>query len=276
MAVFLKLIFAFAVLYAVLVFGAWYLQRHLMYHPDTLRSDPSVFGLGNIKEIKLETPDGETVVCWWGKASPGKPTLLYFHGNAGTLSTRSERIRNYHQRGYGMLMMTYRGFGGSTGQPSERANVRDAKLAYDWLIRQGVTADQIVVYGESLGSGVAVQLAAAKPLAGVILDAPYTSMVDVAVLHYPYLPARWFLIDRYVSRNFIGKINAPLLIVHGDQDAIIPVVMGNEMFRLAKEPKELAVIAGAGHADHYMFGSYDKIFNWLDRLDERRSSRAAE
>lgn len=276
MPVALKLILFAGGLYALLVFGAWLIQRQLMYHPDTVRTSPRVFGLTNVDEIIFETPDGARILSWWSRAKSSLPTLLYFHGNAGTLATRGERIRQYQAQGFGIFMMTYRGYGGSTGRPSERANVRDAKQAYDYLIKNGVTPDSIVLYGESLGSGVAVQVAAAKDVAGVILDAPYTSMVDVAAVHYPYLPARWFLIDRYQTVKFIRRVNAPLLIVHGEDDAIIPVAMGQQLFDIADEPKAIATFPGAGHADHYMFGSYAKIFDWLRRLPRTRAVRAAE
>nr|MCH9765928.1 alpha/beta hydrolase [Alphaproteobacteria bacterium] len=211
---------------------------------------------------------------------PGKPTILYFHGNAGSLVTRGERVRKYQERGYGMFMMTYRGFGGSTGQASERANVADAKQAYDLLISNGVKATDIVLYGESLGSGIATQVAAAKQVAGLILDAPYTTMVEVAELHYPYLPARWFMTDRYQSTKYIARINAPLLIIHGEDDVVIPVSMGRALYQAAQEPKEIAIFRGAGHADHHAFGSYQKIWQWLQALPAaaKRASavRAAE
>lgn len=276
MAIFVKIIVALSVMYAGLLVGAWFLQRQLIYYPDPVRTPPETFGLSNVEEVSLPTLDGETIISWWSKAKPGQPTLLYFHGNAGTLATRSERVRKYQNTGTGIFMMTYRGYGGSTGKPSERANVRDAKQAYDFLISQGVPATKIVVYGESLGTGVATQVAAAKDVAGVILDAPYTSMVDVAEVHYPYLPARWLLIDRYNTRKYIDRINAPLLIVHGEDDAIVPVAMGREVYELARQPKEIATYAGAGHADHYMFGSYEKIWHWLERLPSRAIEKAAE
>lgn len=270
-----KVAVAGAILYATLVLGAWLLQRQLMYHPDTVRVDPGVFGLTDIEEIVLKTPDQNEVLAWWGQPNPGKPTLLYFHGNAGSLVTRGERLKAYHDAGYGIFMMTYRGYSGSTGKPSERANVADAKLAYDWLIGKGVSANDIVIYGESLGTGVATQVAAAKPVGGVILDAPYTTMVDVAEIHYPYLPARWFMTDRYSSRRYIGLINAPLLIVHGAQDGVIPATMGRQLFEMAKQPKQFALIEGAGHNDHWSYGSQHRIFAWLAALTKEAGRTAA-
>ena len=276
MSVVLKIALTLGVLYACLLLGAWLLQRQLMYFPDTVRTAPELFGLDGVEEVTFKTTGGETIVSWWTKAQPGKPTLLYFHGNAGTLATRGERVRKYQDKGYGLFMMTYRGFGGSTGRPSERANVRDAKQAYDVLMSNGVSAGDIVLYGESLGSGVATQVAADKDCAGVILDAPYTTMTDVAALHYPYLPARLLMTDRYRTKAYIARINAPLLIVHGEEDEVIPVAMGRALFEMAKEPKQIATFEGAGHADHYVFGSYDVIWQWLERLPNARRVKAAE
>ena len=145
----------------------------------------------------LKTPDGARLVAWYGKAKPGQPTLLYFHGNAGSLAVRAERIRRFMDEGWGVYMMTYRGYGGSTGSPSETANVADARLAYGALVQEGVDPASIILYGESLGTGVAVRLATERPAGGLILDAPYTSIVEVAAQAYPFLPVRYFLKDRY-------------------------------------------------------------------------------
>lgn len=242
------------------------LQRHLMYFPDTTYFTPAEAGLSGVAERVLETPDGERVIAWYGKAKPGQPTILYFHGNAGSLETRTERIRKYMARGLGVFMMTYRGFGGSSGRPSEAANVADAMLAYTTLTGSGVDPADIIIYGESLGTGVAVQVASEKRAAGLVLDAPYTSMVDLAALHHPLIPGRWFMTDRYETRQHIGKITAPLLVLHGEKDRIVPIEMGREIFTRAPEPKTLETFPDAGHDDHYKFGSYDALYAWIAAL----------
>ncbi len=252
----------YALIGAAMFFG----QRKLMYHPESARTEPAAVGLNQVSERILETPDGEKVIAWYGKAQPGQPTLLYFHGNAGSLASRSERIAKYLGRGRGMFMMTYRGYAGSSGSPSEAANVADAKLAYDALLKEGVKPDDIIIYGESIGSGVAVQVAAEKKAAGLILDAPYTAMVDLASGQYPWLPVRLMLLDRYESKSFIGAVKCPLLIIHGEKDEIIPIAMGRAMLELASEPKTIVTFPEAGHADHYMFGSYEAINAWIDKV----------
>jgi len=249
----------------VLVVVAWSQQRILMYVPDPTRVDPKLAGLPEVTEITLETPDGAKLIAWYGPAQPGQPTLLYFHGNAGNLASRAGRVGEYMAKGRGILMMSYRGYSGSTGKPTEARNMADAELAYQWLIQRGIKPEEIVLYGESLGSGVAVQLAAKKSVGGVLLDAPYTSIAEVGARIYPFLPVRALILDRYDSLSRIDKINAPLLIIHGELDNLIPIEMGRKLFAEAKAPKEFAEIAGAGHADHYLYGSYDVTHAWLDR-----------
>ena len=252
------------------------LQRRLMYYPDTTYYKPAEAGLAGVEELPLETPDGERVLAWYARAKPGRRTILYFHGNAGSLETRSVRIAKYMARGLGVFMMTYRGFGGSSGSPSEAANVSDALLAYNKLTALGVDPLDIIVYGESLGTGVAVKVAREKRVGGLVLDAPYTSMVELAALHYPLIPGRWFMTDRYETRSNITEVSAPLLIIHGERDRIVPIEMGRQVFALAPEPKTLRTFPEAGHDDHYRFGSYDTLFQWIDDLggSERQASEA--
>ena len=225
----------------------WFGQRRLIYRPDRERVPPAAAGLPGVAEVLLPTRDGETLVVWHAPASPGALTVLYFHGNGAGLSDRADRIRILQGAGYGVVMMAYRGYSGSSGSPSETANIADAMATYAWLRTQGVAAEKIVLFGESLGTGVAVQMAAAKPVAGVILDSPFTSLVDVAAYHYRFLPIRWFLRDRYVSTDFIGQVRVPLLIVHGEEDQIVPLVFGRRLFATANEPKQFVVFPGVGH-----------------------------
>jgi fermentation-respiration switch protein FrsA (DUF1100 family) len=225
-------------------------------------------GLVGVGERAIETPDGARLIAWYGKARPGKATLLYFHGNGGSLAIRASRIARFMDEGWGIYMMTYRGYGGSTGAPSEAANVADARLAYAALLNEGVPARSIVVYGESLGSGIAVRIAAERPVGGVILDAPYTSIVDVAAKAYPFLPVRLFLIDRYETTRYIASIKAPLLILHGERDGVVPVGMGREVARMAPEPKRLVVFPNGHHSDLYINGNnaIDAVRSWIDSL----------
>jgi fermentation-respiration switch protein FrsA (DUF1100 family) len=253
----------------VLVLGAAYLgQRRLIYYPDRAYANPAQAGLAGVEERILKTPDGARVVAWYGKARPGQPTILYFHGNAGSLANRAPRIERFMAQGWGVYMMTYRGYGGGTGNPTEAHNVADARLAYGALVHEGVEPSSIILYGESLGTGVAVRLATERPVAGVVLDAPYTSLVDVAVGVYPFLPVRLALADRYESKKYIKQVRAPLLILHGERDNVIPVAMGREMFGQANQPKRLAIFPNGGHSDLYLDGNgaLEAMRSWVAEL----------
>jgi len=270
-----KLAFVVAALYGIVAVAAFFAQRKLMYFPDRARVPPSSFALGDVSERVIKTPDGETIVAWYGPAAPGRPTLLYFHGNAGNLANRSERVRKYLTRGIGVFIMSYRGYSGSTGHPSERANVADANRAYDALIAEGVAPDDIIIYGESLGSGVAVQVAAEKPVGGIVLDAPYTSIVDVAAGAYPFFPVRPFLFDRYETLKYLPAVSAPLLVIHGEEDEVIPVAMGRAVYAAANAPKEIATFPGAGHSDHHLHGSTEEVFRWIDAVSGESAGKSA-
>lgn len=269
MQLIVKLAYGLFALYAVVAVAAFVLQRRLMYFPDPERVAPASFNLQGVKERVIDAPDGVRLISWYAPAAPGQPTLLYFHGNAGNLASRSERVRRFIGRGYGVLFLSYRGYGGSMGSPSERTNVADARLAYETLIKDGIEPDDIIVYGESLGSGVAVQLAADNAVGGLVLDAPYTSIVDVAALAYPYLPVRPFMFDRYETMRHLPRVKAPLLVMHGEDDRVIPVDMGKAIYAAAKAPKEIVTFPRAGHSDHHLYGSYDELFRWVDALRAR-------
>jgi fermentation-respiration switch protein FrsA (DUF1100 family) len=274
MQLILKLVFGLATLYAVVALAAFFFQRRLTYFPDPQRIAPSSFNLPGVEERVIATPDGEQLVAWFAAPAPGRPTVLYFHGNAGNLGNRSERVRRFLARGWGVMFLSYRGYGGSTGSPSERANVADAKLAYAALRKAGVVPQDIIVYGESLGSGVAVQVAAEKEVGGLVLDAPYTSIVDVAEVSYPYLPVRPFMFDRYETMRFLPQVTAPLLVMHGEDDRVIPVEMGKAVYAAANAPKEIVTFPRAGHSDHHLHGSYDELFRWVDALRAKAPARA--
>jgi fermentation-respiration switch protein FrsA (DUF1100 family) len=277
MSIWLKLALGILAVYGVIGLLAYAGQRRLMYFPDRARPLPAQVGLAGVQERVLETPDGARVIAWYGKARPGKPTLLYFHGNGGSLAIRASRIARFMAEGWGVYMMTYRGYGGSTGSPSEANNVADARLAYKALVQQeGVAPGSVVVYGESLGSGIAVRIAAELPVAGVILDAPYTSIVDVAAKTYPFFPVRLFLIDRYETTRHIARLKAPLLILHGERDGVVPVWMGREIARLAPEPKTLVVFPNGHHSDLYINGNdaIDVVRAWIGRLGGKGSDPA--
>jgi fermentation-respiration switch protein FrsA (DUF1100 family) len=268
MSLLLKLAVGAVCVWALVAVGAYFGQRRLMYVPDRTRTPPAAVDLAGVEERTLKTPDGALVIAWYGKARPGEPTLLYFHGNAGGLADRAERVRRFMGEGWGVYMMSYRGYSGGAGSASESANIADARLAHGALVLEGVEPSSIILYGESLGSGIAVRLATERPVAGVVLDAPYTSIVDVAALHYPYLPVRYFLTDRYETTKYIGQVRVPLLVLHGERDGVIPVAMGRELYRLANEPKRLVTFPNGRHSDLYLNGNgaLEALKAWIAEL----------
>ena len=251
----IRLLIWVAVLYGMVVLLGVAVQRRLLYRIEPTHVTPEAAGLRDVKELAIDAPDGARVLAWYGKAQPGQPTLLYFHGNGGSLAVRAPRIERFMAEGWGILVMTYRGYGGSTGKPTERDNIADAVRAYDRLIALGVTADDIVLYGESLGTGVASRVALQRAAAGLVLDAPFTSIPDVAAPHFWYLPVRLIMRDRYDTKRIIHELRTPLLVVHGTRDATVPVEMGRELFRRAPEPKTMAELPAAGHSDLYTGGN---------------------
>ena len=222
-------------------------QRSFQYLPARAGTPPQALGLTGVTEERVTTPDGETIVLWYAPAPAGKPTVLFFHGNAGEISGRHERFAYLQSQGLGVLFVSYRGYGASTGTISEQGIITDALTAYDFLRGKGVSPDQIMVLGESLGTGVAIQLAAQKPVAAVALEAPYTATVDIASEIYWWLPVSLLMKDQFRSRDYIARVKVPLLIQHGDADHIVPFAQGRALFAMANEPKQMVVIPGGTH-----------------------------
>jgi uncharacterized protein len=264
MSILIKIALATVVGYGCLVLTAWLGQRRLMYFPDASRVAPAAAGLTDVEEHMLDVADGVKLVTWQAAPEADRPTLLYFHGNAGGLANRAGRFARYRAAGYGLFAVSYRGYGGSGGRPSQSANVSDAVLAYEALRRRGIEPGDIVVYGESLGSGVAVALAAQRKVGTIVLDAPYTSIVDIAAGQYPFLPVRLLLADRYESDKLIRQVTAPLLILHGARDTIIPVEMGRSLYALANEPKRLVIFPQGGHVNLDDHGAVQDVQRWVD------------
>jgi fermentation-respiration switch protein FrsA (DUF1100 family) len=251
--------------YAALVGGLFLFQRQLLYHPD--RSRPELLGLEQlgVREAALSTEDGLSLLSWYLPPRRGRPVIAYFHGNGGHIGYRAERLLRFAREGYGVLMAEYRGYGDNPGAPSEAGFYADGRAALAFLDREGVTPNRLVLYGESLGSGVAVQLAAQHEVAALILEAPLTSVAEVAQSHFPYVPASRMVIDRFDSLSRIGRVKAPLLVLHGERDRVVPVRYGRALFDAAPEPKEGWFAPEAGHEDLARYGSLDAVVAFIER-----------
>ena len=252
--------------YVLLVVVLFFAQRSLLYHPDSSTPEPQQYGFEQMEALRISTEDGVQLHAWWqAPQQPGRPVLIYFHGNAGNLGFRAEKVRAYVDAGIGVLMITWRYNAESGGKPSEAALVMDARAALAFVREAGVADKQVVLYGESLGSGLAVALAAENHVGAVVLEAPYTSIPEVAQHHYWYVPAKWLVRDRFDSLAHIGEVSAPIMIVHGARDRVIPVKFGHLLYEAAPEPKEAHFIANARHEDLYDNGAAQLVLSFIER-----------
>ncbi|MCF6199524.1 MAG: alpha/beta hydrolase [Hyphomicrobiaceae bacterium] len=254
----------FIVVYALGVL-LYLTQRCFIFRPTARRYRlPASLRLEGIREIWLNSADGEQIMSWQMRPQKGMPTLLYLHGNNCNLSNRLERTSRFVCDGYGLMMPSFRGYGLSTGSPSERNSVSDALMAYEALRQQNVAAKDIIVYGESLGTGVAVQIAALREVGALVLEAPYTSLADLVRHRWRFIPAYKFLKDEFNSVEHIKKVTAPLLIVHSLEDEVIPIAFGRCLFEAAKGDKEFLRVRGAGHFGLFRSGGWPKICAFIE------------
>jgi fermentation-respiration switch protein FrsA (DUF1100 family) len=250
----------------LLVLAYLYLfQRQLLYFPDRSRPQLGVLAEHGVREVSLTTSDGLSLLSWYLPPREGRKVILYFHGNGGSIRHRAERMQRFGREGYGVLLVGYRGYGGNPGTPTEAGLYDDAQAACDFLEREGIAAGRLVLYGESLGSGVAVQVAATRLVAGLILESPYTSIAAVAQYHYPYIPAALLIWDRFDSLSRIGEVKAPILILYGGRDAIVPDRFSRALFDAAPELKEAWVAPDAGHEDLEAYGALDRVVAFIEQ-----------
>lgn len=249
--------------YGALMAYLYVAQRSLMYFPETRRTAPQDAGLPQAEEIVLSSSDGERLIVWHVPPHGDKPVVLYFHGNGGALRYRAARFAAFVRNGLGLVALSYRGYGGSTGSPSEDGIRRDAAAAYAFTAERYSPA-RIAVFGESLGSGVAVPLAAEHPVAKLVLQSPFTSTAAVAAQRYPFVPVRLFMHDQFRSDAHIAGVRAPVLVLHGARDRIIPITFGEELFAMVRAPKRFIRFAEGGHNDLDRFGALDAALSFIE------------
>jgi uncharacterized protein len=229
----------------------WLNQRDFLYERGGTVATPAAVGLANVAVVRIVTEDGQHIVGWWlPPACPGHGVVLYLRGTPGTLADYAPYIMpDLAAAGLGVLAIDYRGFGGSTGTPSEAGISQDTSAAFDF-IRERAPQSKIAVFGQSFGTGPAVELAARRPVAGVLLNAPYASFVRLFEQKAPpILPYRWLLTERYDAAAAIGRVTAPVMILHGTADATIPVAEARRLFAAAHQPKTMIEVEGAGHVE---------------------------
>ncbi len=236
--------------YLLLVGAVFVMQRTLLYPGAKDTPEIAIHAGQGIGEVTTQTADGLTLTHWYRPPdSPEKPVIVVFHGNAGHLGDRVPKLTPLIDAGFGLLFAGYRGYSGNPGSPTEDDLTADSSGLLDWLAGQGVGPERTVLYGESLGSGVAVKMAVERRVAAMILESPYTSIAEMSQVHYWYLPARWMIWDKWDSLTRIARISTPLLVLHGDKDTVVPRRFGQTLFDTALEPKEMIVVAEAAHVE---------------------------
>lgn len=275
MAGLLKAIMVVAVGYLALMALMYLAQRRLQYFPDkNPPGNPADVGLKDMKSVRVTTSDDLELVAWYAspKEKTGKIVIIY-HGNAGNIANRAIKAAHFMERGYGVFMCEYRGYGGNPGKPTEEGFYIDARAAIKWLEDKGYTTGQFVIYGESIGTGVAVQMAAEIQPRQLILEAPFSSATDVAKRSYGFIPVDMLILDRFDSFGKITQVKTSLFIIHGDEDAVIPIDLSKKLFEFANHPKEFITIERGGHSDLYNHHAGHVIGDWLDK--QVKAERAA-
>lgn len=261
---------------AVLTSGGLYLlligvvalgQRGMIYHPDPTRSDPVESGVPEMIPVPLRADDGSPISGWYAPPrNPAKPTVVFFHGNSGTIGSRAFKARMLLDDGHGVFMVEYRGYGGNPGRPSEAGLYADGRAAIRWLISRGVGASRLVLYGESLGSGVALEMTRLIQPMLVVLECPFTALADLAPPYILPSLARTLMVDRFDNLSKMPGLTAPLLVVHGDQDETVPVAMGRALLNAAEKTIADGVFLPSGHHnDLWDHGAGEKILDFIRR-----------
>ena len=239
------------VIYFIVLAYIYLFQRNLLYHPavNGYQGDKINF---DYEEVFIKNNEGIKLKAWLHKKDLiNKKTILFFHGNAGNLTNRNYKLNELSKFDVNFLILAYRGFSNNQGKPTEEGLYEDAKSSLDWLKLKGVKEKNLILYGESLGTAVAIETAQNKTLAGIILESPFTSMIELAQKYYPFLPVKFLLKDKYETANKLPNVTSPILVLHGKLDTIVPFAMGEKLYRQANEPKFKYFIDNDDHMMRY-------------------------
>ena len=244
--------------YLFILLYMYIFQRTFMYHPNVKNTDPTSIQF-NYEEVFIQSNKDIQLRSWFSHSPNNKKTILFFHGNAGELHARVYKLNKFSEMNLNFLIISWRGFSGNNGKPTEKGLYQDANKAVEWLEQKGINKKDIILYGESLGTGVATELAQDNSFAGIVLESPFTSIADAAKIYYPYLPIDLLIKDRYDSLKKIKNINIPILIMHGKKDDVVPFKMGIELFEKANNPK----FSYFSDKDDHMMEFNDQLINAL-------------
>lgn len=244
---------ALAVMYAA--------QGRLMYPGSEACLPPAAIDLHGVEQVWIETGDGLRLLAWWMPPRPGRPVVAYWHGNAGPLHCRAHKFAAFRAEGYGLLMLAYRGYSGNAGRPNQPLIGQDAVAAMNWLVRR--TDAPVIYFGESLGGAVAMQLAMRVPPQAIVLEGVFDSAASVAQRRYPMFPAARLIRDRWDTFAIADACPAPVLMLHGGQDKVVPIKHSQRLFQALPEPKHFVQLDGAGHVDLFDHGGGAHVMEWL-------------
>ena len=252
----------------LLLFLLWIGQRRMMYFPFGSVPPPAAVGLPDAETVEFETEDDLTLHGWFVPPSSRATdlTAIVFNGNAGNRASRAGLATELAGRGIACLLFDYRGYGENRGSPSEVGLARDARAARAYVARRAdVDPGRLVYFGESLGAAVAVRLATEEPPLALILRSPFSSMTDIGRYHYPFLPVRWLLRDRYPSLELIANVDCPVMVIAGDRDGIVPAMHSERLYDAAHQPKRFVLIEGVDHNDYELLAG-PRMFAAVDEF----------
>ena len=251
--------------YFVVVVFIYFYQRNLLYHPseNNYQNDEVKF---DYEEVNIEVENEIKLKSWLiNKDFKKLKTLLIFHGNAGDLSNRIYKLNELNKLKINILLVSWRGFSGNKGSPTEKNLYKDAEAAISWLNKKNVSNSQIILYGESLGTGIAVEIAKKNNFNSIILESPFTSIENSAKIYYPYLPVKYLLKDRYDTINKIKMVKSPIMIMHGEKDDVVPISMGKKLFEKANIPKHSYFTSTDDHMMEFNPELLKEIKNFIEK-----------
>ena len=243
-------------------------QRTFMYHPNVKNTDSTTVQF-KYKEVYIESEKDIKLKSWYSYLNPNKKTILFFHGNAGELGARTYKLNKFNDLDLNFLIISWRGFSGNNGKPTEQGLYKDAQKAVEWLEKKGINKKDIILYGESLGTGIAVELATKNEYSGIILESPYTSMIDMGKRFYPFLPISILQKDKYNSLKKINMIKSPILVLHGKSDTLVPFYMGKKIYDAANEPKYYYFPDFDNHMMTYDQNMLKTLSNFVNEISKR-------
>ena len=264
--IFIKSFFLLILIYFAITVVVYLFQRKLLYHPFS----PQITGKGlihNFETINFKTSDNFELKGWFHLKNSNKKTILFLHGNAGNLDNRIDKLNFLGNMDINFLIISWRGYSGNPGNPSETGLYKDALGGIEWLNKKGISNDRIILYGESLGTAITTEVAQNENFAGIILEAPFTSMVDMGQKIYPIFPVKFLLKDKYETKKKINNIKFPILVMHGKKDKIVPFYMGEKIYSLANERKSKYFTENDDHMMEFNIKMNNVISDFLKSLN---------